>query len=76
MKLFKPTQKFRLIIGDVSIYTTARQIRKGIGDFERSNTAAQLALCALEGMQSDNIPPIGLAGNWKGLQVQIDKAVF
>lgn len=74
--MFKPTQKFRLIINGVSVYTTARAIRNGIGDLYASNAAAQKALLVLENMQADKLPPCGLAGVWEGLQVQIDKAVY
>jgi len=74
--MFKPNQKFRLIIGDISIYTTAREIRRGIGDFYKPNAAAQKCLQVLESMQEDRIPPAGLAGIWEGLQVQLDKAVY
>lgn len=32
---FKQAQKFRVIVNGVSVYTTAKQIRWGFGDFVR-----------------------------------------
>ena len=48
IKRFKQTQKFRVIIGDVSFYTTARQIRDGVGALGPCNAALQKALDVLE----------------------------
>lgn len=48
MFVFLPTQQFRLILNGVSIYTTARAIRNGIGDMSSCNSVAQLALHELE----------------------------
>ena len=70
---FKKTQKFRLIIDNVSVYTTAGQIRNGIGDQYKCNSASQQALLVLGRMQDDNIPPCGIVGRWEGMNVQIDK---
>jgi hypothetical protein len=73
MKQFNPRMKVRLIINGVSIYTTVEKIRYGIGDFYKVNAATQKCLLCLEDMQKDNIPPVGLAGTWENMQVQIDK---
>lgn len=76
---FKPTQKFRVIIGPVSLFTTARTIRMGIGDSYKSNAAAQKALHALEHQrtgETNGMKSVGLAGNWEGLNVQLDEAAF
>ena len=48
IKRFKQTQKFRVIVGDVSFYTTARQIRDGVGALGPCNAALQKALDVLE----------------------------
>lgn len=74
LKLFKQSQKFRIINGSVCFYATAKQIRSGLGDFGKFNAATQKALCALEYSQGDKIPATGLCGTWEGLQIQIDKA--
>lgn len=76
MPKFGPTQKFRVILNGVSVFTTARTIRQGIGDSYSSNAAAQKALMELERLQEQAIPPAGLTGHWDGFNVQIDKAVF
>ena len=69
----KPNQKLRLIINGVSMYTTAKKIRDGIGDFYSVNAAAQKCLLVLENMREhDKIPPVGLAGTWESKQVQLD----
>jgi hypothetical protein len=77
IKRFKPTQKFRLIVGPASFYATARQIRSGVGDFTQCNAATQKALDALEAYRSGNgveSCSTGLAGTWEGLQVQLTVA--
>ena len=76
MKRLKPTQKLRIIIGGIGIYTTVKQIRYGLFGFYNQNAAAQKALETLEFTRS--LPgsaeqcASGLAGQWEGLQVQID----
>ena len=74
LKLFKQSQKFRIINGSACFYATAKQIRSGLGDFQKFNDAVQKALCALEFSQGDRVPPSGLCGTWEGLDIQIDKA--
>ena len=70
MKAYNETQKFRVIVEGVSLYSTAKDIRKGIGDSRIVNNATQECLMALEKMRVDGAR--GLAGRWKGLNVQID----
>ena len=68
----KSTQKLRIVINSVSIFTTPKQIRNGLGDFNKVNVAAQKALLALENMRAfEKFPPVGLVGTWEGMQVQI-----
>jgi hypothetical protein len=68
----KPTQKLRIVINSISIFTTAKQIRNGLGDFYTVNAAAQKALLVLEDMREhDRFPPTGLGGTWEGMQVQL-----
>ena len=71
--MFKPTQKLRVIIDNVSIYTTAKQVRNGIGDFYSVNAATQKALLVLETTKRGSN---GIAGRWDDHNVQIDVAVF
>jgi len=73
MKRLKQSQKLRIILSGVAIYTTAKQIRYGLFGFMSQNAAAQKALDALE-FQRDGDGPVatGLAGTWEGLQVQVD----
>jgi hypothetical protein len=76
IKRFKQTQKFRLCIGPVSFYATAKQIRSGVGDFSKCNAAVQKSLDALEGMRSGTDVAgqctVGLAGTWEDISVQIN----
>jgi hypothetical protein len=76
IKRLKPSQKLRIIISGVGIWTTARQVRSGIGCFTKQVAATQKALDALEGMRSGEGTAeqcaIGLNGTWEGLQVQLD----
>lgn len=74
---FKASQRFRVIVGDACFYATARQIRAGVGDLTKCNTAVQQALAALENYRSgDDIGQCstGLGGNWQDLSVQINLA--
>ena len=69
----KVSQKLRLVINGIHFYTTAKQIRNGIGDEYRSNAAAQKCLLVLENMREhEKFPPVGLAGTWEGYNVQIN----
>ena len=77
IKRYKPSQKFRVIVGDACFYATAKQIRGGVGDFVKCNAATQKALYALEGYRSgDGVEACstGLGGTWEGLQVQLNVA--
>jgi hypothetical protein len=78
IKRFKPTQKFRVIVGESCFYATARQIRSGVGDFVKCNAATQKALDSLEysrsGAGAADQCAVGLAGTWEGLQIQLTVA--
>lgn len=78
IKRFKQTQRFRICVGDVSFYATAKQIRNGVGDFTKCNAATQKALDALEFTRSGkgvaDQCAVGLAGTWEGLGVQLNVA--
>jgi hypothetical protein len=78
MYRFKPSQRFRVCIGAVSFYTTAKQIRNGVGDFGTCNAATQKCLDALEFTKSGkglaDQCAVGLAGTWENLQVQLNIA--
>jgi hypothetical protein len=77
IKRFKQTQRFRICIGPVSFYATAKQIRYGVGDFVTCNAATQKALDAFEAYRSGSgveACSTGLAGTWEGLQVQLNIA--
>ena len=78
IKRFKQSTRFRVIVGKVSFYATAKQIRYGVGDFSTCNAATQKALDALEftrsGKGAADQCAVGLAGTWEGLQVQLNIA--
>ena len=77
IKRFKASQKFRVIIGPVSFYATAKQIRHGVGDLGQCNAAVQKALDSLEFTRSCGgvlSGAVGQSGTWEGLQVQLNVA--
>jgi len=75
---FKKAQRFRILVDNACFYSNAGQIREGVGDLVKCNTAVQSALQSLEKHRSgDSIADkctVGLAGNWEGLNVQINIA--
>ena len=71
MKRLKQSQKLRIIMSGVAVYTTVKQVRGCLFGFTNQNAAAQKALDSLEFMRVTD-PAVGLAGTWEGLQVQID----
>jgi exopolyphosphatase/pppGpp-phosphohydrolase len=78
IKRFKQTARFRINLGQVSFYATAKQIRNGVGDFSKCNAATQKALDTLEFMRSGNGAAdgaaCGIGGTWEGLSVQLTLA--
>jgi len=77
IKRFKQTQRFRVIVGDVSFYATARQIRAGVGDFSKCNAATQKALDSLEYTRSCGgvlSSTVGQSGTWEGMNIQLNIA--
>jgi hypothetical protein len=77
IKRFKQSQKFRICIGAVSFYATAKQIRNGVGDFGVCNAATQKALDSLEYTRSCGgvlSSTVGQSGTWEGMQVQLNIA--
>lgn len=76
IKRFKQPQKFRVISGDVSFYATAKEIRDGVGGFNRFNDAVQKALDSLEFSRSGtgvaDRCATGLVGYWSGFSIQLD----
>ena len=78
IKRFKQTQRFRVNVGKVSFYATAKQIRNGVGDFMTCNAATQKALDTLEFMRSGEGTAegaaCGIGGTWEGMAVQLSVA--
>ena len=77
IKRFKQAQRFRVIVGPVSFYATAKQIRFGVGDFVKCNTAVLHALNQLEITRSTDDAlacASGLACTHEGLNVQLNLA--
>ena len=77
VKRFKQSQRFRVCIGNVSFYATAKQIRYGVGDFSTCNAATQKALDSLEFTRSCGgvlANAVGQSGTWEGMQVQLNIA--
>ena len=71
MKL-KQNTKIKIITGDVSFYTTVKQIRGDFGTSMYFTTAVNAALDSLENQTSKLVKPIGVAGSWIGYHIQLD----
>ena len=78
MKIVRVSQnkKFRVIVNGVHFYSTAKQIRNGVGDHYPTNAAIQKCLDSMEAYNSgvNSIKCRGLAGTWEGMNVQLDFA--
>lgn len=76
IKRLKQSQKMRIIIDGIGIYTTAKLIRYGLFGFMTQNAAAQKALDALEFTRSGkglaDQCASGLTGEWESHRVQLD----
>jgi cystathionine beta-lyase/cystathionine gamma-synthase len=75
IKRFQDLQKLRVVTNGVSFYTTAQQVREGVGDLGRFNSATRQCLEALEITRSnDDVMACasGLAAIYEGIQIQID----
>ena len=77
-KRFPASKRFRVIVGAVCFYATAKQIRVGLGDFTACNAAVQKALDVLEFMRGGSGAAdqcaVGISGVWEGLNVQLNVA--
>jgi len=75
MKSLKQSQKVRIIVSGVAIYTTVKQIRFGLFGFTNQNLGANQALDALESARrTDSVADrtVGLSGTWSQLRIQLD----
>jgi hypothetical protein len=73
MKKLKQSTKMKVITGEVSFYTTVKQIRGDFGTSMYFTTAVNAALDALENARTNaNLAPIGICGNWIGYPIQLD----
>jgi|WetSurMetagenome_2_1015567.scaffolds.fasta_scaffold1849817_2 hypothetical protein len=66
--MLKQSQKIRLTMSGVSFFTTAKQIRDGIGNFSMCNERCRIALERLE-----RSGDVGLLARIDNVDVQIDK---
>lgn len=72
---FTSNTKFRVVSGNVCFYTSAKQIRAGVGGFLSFNLAAMEALQAFENYRAGDgveASSTGLGGTWQGHQIQLD----
>jgi hypothetical protein len=77
IKRLAPDQKIRLIVGTMpAIQTSVYDIRSGLFEDYKYNTAAQKAVDTLEftrsGMCTGDQFTTGVAGVWEGLHVLVD----
>lgn len=69
----KLTQKLRVVVNGVCFNSTVKKVRYGVGDQYATNAATQKCLLVLENMRkTERFAPVGLAGVWEGMNVQID----
>ena len=75
IKKIKGSQRFRVISNGTSFYTTAKNIRYGVGDFLSFNAAVYSALVAIEKTRSGNGVgeqcTSGICGSWNGVTIQL-----
>jgi hypothetical protein len=71
MKLNQNT-KMKVVTGDVSFFTTVKQIRGDFGTSMRFTSAVKSALDVLESSRTQLVKPIGVAGTWGNFQIQLD----
>lgn len=73
---FKPNTNFQVTspIGSlVSYFITAKEIRTSANHLgPKYSEALQLALTALENMQTKSSQPIGVSGRWNNFDIQLD----
>ena len=68
----KANQKFRIIVSGVTLFDlTRKQVLKMLGG--NQFYAVESAFNALQRMIDAGDPAVGLAGNWHGVSVQVDK---
>jgi hypothetical protein len=73
MKKLKKSTKIKVVTGDVSFYTTVKQIREDFGTSMHFTAAVNAALDALENSRSiADIAPIGIGGIWINFPLQLD----
>lgn len=72
-KQFKQSTKFKVVVGGtISFYSTAKQIRQGVGSNQSFNTAVYEAIQYLESKNRLE-PTLGIVGNFNGLyQIQLN----
>lgn len=81
MKPLKQNTKIRVIssgVSEVAFYTTAKQIREGVGCFVAFNLAVSEALTDLENLRTGkkkDVQPLGVLGHWAGHTLQLDIVV-
>lgn len=68
----KGSQSIRICSGAVSFYTTAKQIRNGVGDYDAFNTACEMALNSLETGTKHHSTLRGLVSTYNGINLAID----
>ena len=80
IKRLPQRQRIRVVIQGVHFYTTARDIREGVGDEYHTNASIQKALDALEHSRSveshwrvrKEKHTTGIAGRWENRDVQLN----
>lgn len=76
MKTFKKTQKVRILIDGVGLFTTVKSIKEGMFSLARHNMAANIALATLETTRNSaglaDQCATGLSGEWVSTRVQLD----
>lgn len=69
---FKNSQKLRVIINGVALYTTIKGVMFDVFGYGEQRSAVCDALFALRSHRSAGEPAVGLTGAWRGYSVQVD----
>lgn len=70
---FKNSQKIRVILNGVHLYTTIKDVAFNLFGHTAQRIAVTQALQSLAYMRAvESIKPVGLTGSWSGCQVQVD----
>lgn len=69
---FKNSQKFRVTINGIMVFTTVKEMAYGMFGNTEQRVAVWDAMMALAMQKRHESAAVGLAGSWRGYEVQVD----